>query len=102
MMAPLRAGFVRSQLPSMPVDVGGQGDEPGNAHERAERGEGEGGTETADEGRAPGGVTGDGGCSAQRKYGSTVPLSLTIMGFPRRSFAVGTSTRTQPSATLYS
>lgn len=38
----------------------------------------------------------------RRKKGSTVPLSLTTIGFPRRSFAVGTSTRTQPSATLYS
>lgn len=40
--------------------------------------------------------------SAARKNGSTVPLILMIIGFPRRSLAVGTSTRTQPSATLYS
>ncbi len=31
-----------------------------------------------------------------------MPLSLTTIGFPRRSLAVGTSTRTQPSVTLYS
>ena len=38
----------------------------------------------------------------QYTEGSTVPVSLTTIGFPRRSLAVGTSARTQPSATLYS
>jgi hypothetical protein len=48
-----------------------------------------------------GAVMGERYC-ASRKKGSTAPLSLMTIGFPRRSFAVGTSTRTQPSATSYS